>query len=168
MPRKTHLLRVLEIVHRNASGGVIHEARDILNVVHSSGEEFMLGALFGGEPIPELYYFGLDSRSAVAAADDIGDIQGKEPSANGYERQSVGSSEFALALTSSGSWQASGPTVLFRAVGGSWGPVRNIFLCTGLGYTAPALMSSVAIGQDLTVLDGETVTMRMAMSLSGC
>lgn len=168
MSRKMHLVRVLEIVHRDASGVAIREVRDILNLVHSAGEEFMLGALFAGESIPSLYYFGLDSRSALASGDDMGDIDGKEPSANGYERQSVSSSEFALALTPSGSWQASGPTVLFRATGGSWGPVRNIFLCTGLGYTTPTLISSVAIGQDLTVMNGETVTMRMALSLSGC
>lgn len=168
MPNKIHLVRIVEIVHRDAAGRVVKEFRDILNVVHSSGEEFMLGVLFSGDPTPASYYFGLDSRASLSESDEMSDLEGQEPTENGYERQSVDSDSFDLALGSSGSWQANGPTVLFRGLGGSWGPIRNIFMCTGLGYSDPVLVSSVPIGQDLTVQDGETVTMRMALALSGC
>lgn len=168
MSPRIHIMRIVELIHRDASGKVVFESRNIHNMVHGSGEEFMLGVLFSGEAVPDFYYMGLDSRSAPSSADQMADLESAEPSSNGYERQSVNSEEFALALNSSGSWQATGPTVLFRATGGSWGPVRNIFLCTGLGYESPALISSAPIGQELIVQDGETITMRMAMSLSGC
>jgi hypothetical protein len=168
MGSRIRIMRIVDLVHRDASGRVIFESTNIHNMVHGSGEEFMLGVLFSGEAVPDLYYMGLDSRSAPSSSDLMGDLESSEPSSNGYERQSVDSGDFALALNSSGSWQATGPTVLFRATGGSWGPVRNIFLCTGLGYESPVLISSAPIGQDLVVQDGETVTMRMAMSLSGC
>lgn len=168
MNGRIRLMRIVELVHRDSVGKVLAERRDMLNVVHGSGEEFMLGVLFAGEPVPSFYYMGLDSRTSPSDSDEMADLQGLEPSTNGYERQAVNSADFALALGSSGSWQANGPTVLFQASGGSWGPVRNIFLCTGLGFGSPVLVSSVPIGQELTVQDGETVTMRMAMSLSGC
>lgn len=168
MAGRVQLMRIVEIAHRDAAGRPLFQARDIRNVVHGSGENFMLGVLFSGDTPPDFYYMGLDSRAAPSGGDEMADLEAVEPSSNGYERQSVGSSEFALALAPSGSWQANGPIVTFRAIGGPWGPVRNIFLCTGLGYGASVLISSAAIGQELTVQDGETVTMRMAMSLSGC
>lgn len=168
MPGKLRLMRMVELVHRDASGVVVAEMRDLLNVVHASGEEFMLGVLFAGEPVPDFYYIGLDSRESPSALDVMSELDGLEPSANGYERTPVNSAEFDLELGSSGGLQATGPTVLFRAEGGSWGPVRNVFLCTGLGYGSVALVSSVPIGQEITVQDGETISMRMAMSLSGC
>lgn len=168
MPRKLRLMRMVELVHLDASGSIISERRDLLNVVHVSGEEFMLGALFAGVSVPNFYYIGLDSRESPSALDEMSDLEGLEPETGGYERKPVNSGEFNLELGSSGSLQATGPTVLFRAEGGSWGPVRNVFLCTGLGYGDAVLVSSVPIGQELTVQEGETVSMRMAMSLSGC
>lgn len=168
MTKKIRLMTILAIRHRDAEGRVVFGRDDLLNVVHSSGEEYMLNVLFSGLGAPPFYYMGLDSRDAPEASDSMAGLQGLEPSSNGYERQSVNSGGFAVAVNAAGAWQATGPTVLFRASGGSWGPIKNIFLCTGLGYETPALVSSVPIGQNITVQDGETVTMRMAMSLSGC
>lgn len=168
MPKKISLVRILGIQHRDRSGRVIFEGKDLSNVVHSSGEEYMLKVLFSGQSVPAFYYIGLDARPAPSAPDTIEGLQALEPNSNGYERQSLNSGDFATSLNASGTWQSTGPTVLFQASGGSWGPIKNIFLCTGLGYESPTLISSVSIGQNLTVQDGETVTMRMAMSLSGC
>lgn len=168
MPRRTRLMKILDLVHRDPAGEVIMHRREILNVLHLSGEEFMLGVLFSGTELPAHYYMGLDSRESPSAGDEMPSLEGLEPSGNGYERQQVDAQNFALSVGESGSWQANGPVVSFRASGGSWGAVRNIFLCTGLGYSQPALVSSAYVGQSLTVLDGETITLRMAMSLSGC
>lgn len=163
------IMRVVELVHRDRHGEVVRVERNLLNGIHSLGEEFVLRTLFSGGAIPDNYYIGLDSRSSTAASDLISDLSGQEPSINGYERQAVASDGFAIVADSPGSRKANSPTVLFTASGGSWGPVRNIFLCTALGYgTNAVLISSAALGQNLIVSDGETVSMRMAMSLSGC
>jgi hypothetical protein len=168
MRNENHLLRIVSLIHRDSAGNVLLEKSEILNMFHFSGERFMLGALFSGLSLPLFYYLGLDSRGSLSKSDVIGDINGLEPSSNGYERQSVASVGFSLSAAGSGSWRATGPIVLFRASGGSWGPVSNIFMCTGLGYGSSTLISSVPIGQNLIVQDGETITMKMAMSLSGC
>lgn len=163
------IMRVVEVVHRDRAGGVLRVERDILNTIHALGEEFVLKALFAGGGVPPEYYIGLDSRASISVSDAIAGLIGSEPVANGYERQAVASDGFAIVADSTTARKANGPTVLFTASGGSWGPVRNIFLCTGLGYGSDTvLVSSAALGQNIVVSDGETVSMRMAMSLSGC
>jgi len=168
MRNENHLLRIVSLVHQDSAGNVLLDKSEILNMVHFSGERFMLGALFAGNNLPLFYYLGLDSRASLSKSDVIGHISGLEPSSNGYERQSVDAAGFSLIAEESGSWRATGPIVLFRASGGSWGPVSNIFMSTGLGYGSSVLISSVPIGQNLIVQDGDTITMKMAMSLSGC
>lgn len=162
------LMKIAELTHLSKSGKVLMRKENIFNIVHISGEEFVLKVLFAGESIPPNYYMGLDSRNSPAASETMADIEGVEPSSAGYERQAVYAEDFDVALNSSGAWQANGPVVSFTAVGGSWGPIKNIFLCTDLDYEQSKLISTAAIGQNLIVQDGETITMRMAMSLSGC
>lgn len=162
-------MKVVEIVHRDRAGGIVRVERDIRNTIHVLGEEFVLKALFAGGGVPPEYYIGLDSRASISFSDAISDLEGAEPVANGYERQAVASDGFAIVADEPEIRKANGPTVIFTASGGSWGPVRNIFLCTGLGYgSGSVLVSSAALGQNLVVSDGEMVSMRMAMSLSGC
>lgn len=162
-------MRIAELVHRDASGRVLRRETDIPNRIHLLGEEFVLRTLFAGGEIPASYYIGLDSRPSVSQSDLISGLSGIEPTAAGYERQAVGSDNFAIVADSPNARQADSPTVLFTASGGSWGPVRNVFLCTGLGYgPGTVLISSASIGQDLVVSSGETVSMKMAMSLSAC
>lgn len=168
MGNENHLVRIVSLVHRDSSGNVLMKKSDMLNMVHFSGERFILRALFAGGDIPLFYYLGLDSRSSPSKSNVMEDLNGSEPSANGYARQSVNSKGFSLTKEASGSWRATGSSILFNASGGSWGPVSNIFMCTGLDYGPSVLISSVPIGQNLIVQDGETITMKMALSLSGC
>lgn len=163
------IMRIAELVHRDCSGAVVRRETNIFNRIHLLGEEFVLRSLFAGGEIPVNYYIGLDSRASISQSDLISDISGVEPTAFGYERQAVRSDNFAIVAASPTACQADSPTVLFTASGGSWGPVKNVFLCAGLGYGSNAtLISSASIGQDLVVSSGETVSMRMAMSLSAC
>lgn len=167
MENKIRLMRILNLTHRDASGCEKFKKNYILNSLHLIGQRFMLEVLFSGKDLPVNYYMGLDSRDSISEEDVIADIVGLEPSSNGYARQSVRSDSFSLSLNSASFWQANGPTVVFSATEGSWGPIRNIFLSTALDESA-TLISSASIGQTLTVLAGESITMRMAMSLSGC
>lgn len=160
------LMKVLEIRHLNQDGKVLYKEENIKNLIHYSGEELILKILFGGTPIPERYHIGLDSRTSLNPLSDISDLFGLEPTSNSYERQSVDSNNFSVVSSSTG-WQANTPIITFRALGGSWGPVKNIFMTAGLGYSSPSvLISSASLNRNITVSAGESVTMRMAMALS--
>ena len=163
------IMRIAEIQHKDRFGKVLYSETDVKNVIHTKGEDFILSVLFSGLAVPSNYYIGLDSRSALEASMEISDVSGYEPTSNYYSRQSVASDSFQVVTGTSSHKQANSPTILFKAVGGSWGPVKNIFLTNELGYGSNCtLISSASLSRDITVLDGEVVTMRMAMALSGC
>lgn len=162
-------MKVVELTHKDKKGNVLYRSENIHNKIHLLGEEFILKVLFGGTPVPNLYFIGLDSRESISSDDSISDLIEAEPVSYGYERKAINSDDFSVVQNPSGFMQANSPTVLFTAFGGSWGPIRNIFLSTGLESVSPTvLVSSASIGQNLTVSPGETVSMRMAMSLSSC
>jgi hypothetical protein len=159
-------MKVLEIKHTDPAGNILYREEGIKNLIHYSGEQLILSILFGGVAVPENYYIGLDSRNSLSASSTIGNISGFEPTTGGYSRQGVDSSNFSVISAAEG-WQANSPVLLFSAVGGSWGPVKNIFMTTGLGYSASStLISSASLSREIIVSAGEVVTMRMAMALS--
>jgi len=163
------IMRVVEVVHRDRFGKEIRVERDILNKIHLLGEEYILRVLFAGREVPENYHIGMDSRSSILASDQIGDLEGLEPVTAGYERQSIQSDDFAIVTDSPTSRRANSPSVVFTATSETWEPVSNIFLCVGLGYgSSSVLVSSAALGQSISLSPGESISMRMAMSLSGC
>jgi hypothetical protein len=162
------LMKLLEIKHLSADGDVLWKSENIRNILHTSGEEFMLTSLFSdASTIPTDYVFGLDNRLTVAAADTMTDVSLVEPAGNGYFRQAVASDgQFVISVVN-GVNRASGPIITFSAAGGSWGPVRNLFL-TDQPDSSGFLIASVPLAQVLTVADGESVSMRMALSLRDC
>jgi hypothetical protein len=160
------IMKVVELIHTSSGGEVLMVKRNVLNTMHILGEDFVLRVLFAGRDIPEQYYLGLDARDSISASDSISDLEGLEPSAGGYERQAIRSDNFDVSASPSGS-RANSPTVLFTSTTSSWGPIRNIFMSVGYG-SGSVLISSATIGQNLVVSPGETISMRMAMSLSGC
>lgn len=160
------LMKVQEFQHLDAEGKVLYKEEGIKNLIHHGGEELVLKVLFGGQAVPQKYYIGLDSRTSLVASNSIANISGFEPTTNSYERQPVDSNNFSLVNGSAG-WQANSPVLLFKATGGVWGPVRNIFMASGIGHSASStLISSASLSRDITVSAGEIITMRMAMALS--
>lgn len=165
-----HLFKIDWIKHiRNNK--VLWEEKDIYNVLHKRGEEFMLRALFtgGNNPnalIPDDYYFGLDNRSAVEVADDFINILG-EPSLFGYIRQTVSSLGEITVSENDGVIRAITSIITFRAVGGTWGPVKNLFI-TDRSDNNGFLIASVPATAAFTVIDGDSVTMRMSIGLTAC
>lgn len=164
------LMKVLEIQHRDKNGNIVWQQNNIRNVLHLRGEEFLLRAAFTGgkvsNVIPENYYLGLDNRSDVVADNEMSDTSG-EPAFSGYERQPVASAgDFTVSLES-GHYQAISPIVAFVAVGGAWGPVQNLFLSDQSGSLG-TLISTAVLDTPVTVTDGESVTMRIAMTLKDC
>ncbi len=163
------LMKVLEIKHLSKNGELLHIEKDVKNILHYAGEELILKILFAGLSVPEKYYIGLDSRTFLDPSVGIGSLFGFEPTDNAYERQQIQPDSFDVVTTNSGHRQANSPVILFKATGGAWGPVKNIFLTTNLGYgTNNVLISSAPLSRNITVSDGETITMKMGMALSNC
>ncbi len=139
-------------------------------MLHILGEQFFLNALFQGGPtnlyIPAFYYLGLDNRPTLFAADTMSGLVG-EPSANGYLRQPVSSTtDFTVELVN-GVYRASSANVTFRALGGSWGPVQNIFITDRVDLTG-TLIASANLGSPFSLSAGNTVSLRIGIALRDC
>ena len=137
------------------------------NTLHDLGEKFVLDAAFAdASVVPENYYFGLDNRTSVDASDTMDDLSG-EPSTNGYARQSVSSDgTFTVALNDDDVYEATSPIINFSASGGSWGPVRRLFMTTS-ATASGVLIATVDLTSSLTVNNGESYNMRLGLALSG-
>lgn len=162
------IMKVLEVKHwRN--GKVIWETNNLYNMLHDLGEQFFLQALFAndGTVLPSAYYLGLDARSSIDATDTIDDLV-DEPTINGYLRQqlSVENGWSIEQVTSGGftAYRAIGNIITFSAVGGDWGPVENLFL-TNASDDSGVLIASTSLGESSTVLSGDSISMRMTLSL---
>lgn len=164
------ILRIIEIQHRNSQGNILWEAKNIYNILHQDGEEFILRAAFAGGQIstiiPEDYYLGLDNRQAVVAADTMDDLIGEPSVTRGYARQAVGSSgDFTLNFQSD-HYVATSPIVAFRA-DDTWGPVSNLFITDQADNTG-YLIATAILPSALSVSAGESVTMRIGLQLRAC
>lgn len=165
---KARLMTILEIKHYRENE-VIWEAKNIPNIFHESGERFLFSVAFdtdGGYSIPTFYYIGLDNRTTVLYDDDIGSITG-EPSSNGYGRQTVSSSSgFGITLTD-GRIRATSGILTFTAIGGSWGPVKNVFLTTSTDSSGDLIASS-ALSSERTLNNGDHLTVRFKLAFDSC
>jgi len=159
------ILKILDIEHIRDSKAVWRQ-ENVYNQIHLKGEQFLLRCCFDndGSYPPEEYYFGLDGRATISQDDEMADLIG-EPTTNGYNRQSRSSSSgFTIELVN-GSYRASSAIMSFSASGGSWGPVKNIFLATTAGSSG-VLISSAALSQEVSLINGDSINLRMALSLS--
>lgn len=166
-----HLIGIDYIQHLSCEHKILWEQKNILNMLHNDGEEFVLRSIFlGGKTnnayIPNYYYFGLDNRVSLAASDIMTSLV-SEPTTSGYTRVAVASTSNFTLGTNETNTQISSPIVTFRAVGGSWGPVKNLFLTDASDNTG-YLISSVALASSVTLNDGESINLRMSITLKDC
>jgi len=162
-----HLLKIEEICHLDEYGKVLWKNNNINNIFHNQGEQFLLNICFNtsaGIVVPSNYYLGLDNRATPALSDTLSNLS-QEPTQFGYSRQLISSvNGFTVALNNSGNYQATGNVVVFNASGGSWGPIQNLFLATTVNNTG-YLISTAALGQSKTLSSGQSITMRISLSL---
>ena len=147
---------------------LIYENYNLYNILHQQGEYQMISILFAGGTLPQYYYVGLDSRTSLSESQKLSSIDGLEPTSNGYQRQQISSSTgFTMSNTTPA--KATSNMINFTAsAAGSWGPLKNMFLCDKLnGYTGN-LISSVPLGSDLYVNASTVVSMKFSMTLSSC
>lgn len=162
-----HLIKVDEVQHiRNNK--ILWEQKNIDNIFHTEGHYFLLNVAFrtaSGIEVPSSYYIGLDNRTNLQASDTLSSLSA-EPTQNAYVRQAVSSlNGFSVSLSNS-DYRAITNVMTFSASGGSWGPVRNVFL-TNTSGSSGYLISSVAFNSTRTVLDGESLTLRISVALAG-
>jgi hypothetical protein len=150
-------------------GKVLFENKNIKNLLHLEGEEFIMNALFAAGSsttiIPDLYYIGLDNRETVSVEDTLENLF-VEPTSGGYERQPIASSgDFQISLEN-GHWYATTPLLAFTATvgGGGWGPIQNLFLTTAAADEG-FLISSAKIGNVITISPGDMTTFQLSLSL---
>ena len=170
MDKWNGILTIIDIQHWDYDGNLLWEQKNIKNMLHQEGEEFLLMAAFTGGPnstvIPENYYLRLDNRQVIAVPDILDNLIG-EPTSGGYERQAVSSSgDFSLNFESN-HYIANSPIVVFRSTVGNWGPVTNLFLATTNDNTG-FLISSVVLNTPLTMATGNNITMRIGLRIGGC
>lgn len=164
------IMKILVIQHKDTDGSVLYEQKNVLNLLHSEGEEFLLRAAFAGgrvsSVIPDNYYLGMDNRQAVAESDTIDDLIG-EPSSGGYERQALASEgDFSINFEDD-HYIATSPIVAFRATTGDWGPVSNLFL-TDKADNAGALISTAVLDSAVSLEAGQSITVRIGLQLREC
>lgn len=164
------MLNILKIEHTLADNTVVYTQENIPNILHNTGEQFLLGSLFAtatsGFGVPMNYFFGLDNRTNLTVNDTMASITG-EPNGNGYQRATANSMNgFSITLQSS-HYQATTAVLTWTASGGNFPQIRNVFmtnLSSNLGY----LISSIALSSPQTVLSGSNLSVTFALNLKDC
>ena len=164
------LMKVLWIEHLDKDGTLLNRQENLRNTLHQEGEEFLLRAAFTGGQIstiiPENYYLGLDNRLTINDTDTMDDLIG-EPGSGGYERQTVQSSgDFSINYENS-HYRAISPIVAFRSLTADWGPVSNLFM-TNKSDESGSLITTVALESAISLSIGQSVNMRISLSLRDC
>jgi hypothetical protein len=165
-----HLVRIDEVSFIKNSK-VVWKNSNLKNILHFQGEELILKILFSDyEDVPEYYYFGLDNRETISVDDTLPDLV-SEPVVHNYMRQVKNSIDDWTFAVANGYNVVKSSIITFGASGGSWGPVRNLFLTNinqsqvpGSGY----LISTVNLGQSITVSSGDAISLRMSIGLRNC
>lgn len=164
------IMKILDIQKWDVDGALLWEDKNIKNLLHLEGEEFILRSVFTGGSIsniiPENYYLGLDNRMAVSVEDTMDDLIG-EPAGGGYTRQSISSLNGFSVNLDSDHWQATSPIVAFNSTFSSWGPVSNLFLTDKIDNSG-SLISTAILESPVAVEIGQQVTMRIGLLLKDC
>jgi len=163
------IMKVFEIQHLSKENEVLWEEKQLFNILHTEGEQFILTALFvDNTVIPTAYYLGLDNRPTLGVSDTMSSVITTEPVGNGYVRQPVlAQGEFVLGTATNGFSQVQTPILTFQASGGSWGPIINLFM-TDQSDSSGSLISSIRLSTEISLNDGEKVTVRMGFGMRDC
>lgn len=160
-----HGLVKIDLIQHVRDGKVLWEQRNLLNTLHSLGEQFLLTAAFNndGTVVPVNYYFGLDDRTEITVDDTIDDLL-DEPSTNGYSRVAISSSGGFTLQQVGGIWRAVSGLLQFTSTGAGYGPVKNLFLTTEVNNSG-VLIASNALSSAVTLTGGDTINLRMSLQL---
>lgn len=157
------MLKIIEIQYLDKDGNVVWEKKDLHNMLHNGGEDFILQTVFVNPTKPDNYYFRLDARNPQVT-DTIQSINGEPVSNPGYVK---------IAVPSSGQFQSSvpgqvmGPVLSFGATGSPY-TITNLLLATSADNNLPGvLICTIPLGS-ITIAAGDRITMRMSVTLGVC
>jgi hypothetical protein len=161
------------IRHLDSAGNVIW-SDEIHNLFHDEGEKYFLARCLatnyaGYTATAAMVYMGLDNRVALAEGDVMPVTD--EPSTFGYARQGLSTSGIGVGgqdwviTQPAAAFQAKSKQVTFNAAGGAWGPVKNMFIAT-TSDNSGRLLSSLALTQERTINNGESLTADFTLALS--
>lgn len=162
---KFNLMTVDKFSIIDKSEKIIYEQKNIKNILHSEGEEFIIKSIFSSSvAIPSSYYVGLDFRNNLTKADSMQSIY-LEPNTGNYRRQEIASNSWVVS-NSTGTWIAKSPSIVFSAIGNGWGPVKNIFLTTvEEGKSGKYIISSSALQQNVSLNAGQKIVLEISLSI---
>jgi len=164
------IMKIIEIQQiRNNS--IIWEQKNVYNTLHALGEHFFLKCCFQitEHHPPEYYFLGLDNRSSISVEDTISSLIDEPTGINGYLRRPVSSHSGFNIESVGGVYRATSQIISFSATGGSWGPVSNIFITNASSDNADTvLLATAQLSSSITLNSGDTVNMRMSLSLQDC
>lgn len=163
---QSRLMTILEIAHVR-DGRVVWQARDLPNTLHFKGEELLLKAIFEAAVLSPTLYFGMDARPTPANNNVMSDLRG-EPTGAGYLRVGVlrGSGKFTTEENASGHYRSLTEIMTFTASVSDWGPVTNLF-ATDHADNSGVLIATAPLGQAITVIAGDSILVRMGLTLFG-
>lgn len=180
------IVTILEIEHLDKDGNIKWQDKNLKNLLHQEGEYFILKCCFDhGRPVsppnvekfpPDEYYFGLDFRTPAVTDTYLGLSTPNglinEPITGGYTRAVVASTgTFQIAQVGSppnGVYRATSQILTFNAIGANFTTVNNLFM-TNIPEDGDAdeglLISSTPLSNQITLADGESLNLRMALSM---
>lgn len=166
-----HLHSIWNIRGIGSNGEVQWEELNVHNILHDEGENGILSAFFDEVyTIPVSYYIALDDRASLAEGDILTTMAATEPSGNGYARKPVNTDNTDWNLEQDGGdWQVVSKTATFTASGGPIpvaGVVSNMSLGDQSSGTTGILIASVALSQDRTILEFDSLNTDITIKLS--
>lgn len=166
--RSEHVFEVVDVQILDKNNNVVFEKKNILNTTHKNWQLYALNTLFNtsfGSTVPANYWIGLDNRGTITVNDTLSSLVG-EPTTNNYARVSVSStSGFTVSTDTDGNYQAVTSSLSWTAVGGTVGPVQNVFISTTQNSTGYLLGTIQFTETPRTLADGEKIILRTGINL---
>lgn len=153
----------------NKYKSIIFEQKNIKNIVHQEGEQYMLNVLFNLEQsindgkVASSYYAGLDNRITLSSTDSmLLSIVGEPLPQTSYSRQQI--TTWTEPFISNGVYVVKSNPITFDAAVTGWGPVSNIFLTTN--SSGGILISSAKLSETVTLNVGDSIVLTISLSLN--
>jgi len=177
MARKIHVLHIKEINHFNKDGNLLWTDKNLDNILHDEGEQYILSAAFatgynGYGAAPNNLYLGLDTSTRTLGETDTLSLIGENSQANGYERKAlttmgtgVSGQDFVIAQPST-FYRAESKIWTWSCINSAWTTVTKLFLCTVQSDTSGKLICSVPLSSNRTLQPGDVISAAIYIGLS--
>lgn len=177
MTSKIHVLHIEEISHLNKAGELLWKDKNLDNILHDEGEQYILSAAFatgysGFGVAPDNLYLGLDTSTRTLAEADTLSLVGENSLTNGYERKAISThgtgvsgQDFVLNQPST-FYRAESKIWTWSCINAAWTTVTKLFLCTAPSGTSGKLICTVPLSSNRTLQPGDVISAAIYIGLS--